>query len=66
MFNKGDSEATLRCLLNDAGLSADSGYGFQLKDLFTGEVSGPVTEMLAAKVAPHDCKVYRATLVKLS
>ena len=33
LFNKGDQDGHIRCLLNDAGLSAGSGYGFRLRIL---------------------------------
>ena len=65
LFNKGDQDGHIRCLLNDAGLSAGSGYGFRLRDVFTGEDAGVVTELLDVTVPAHDCKVYRASLVRV-
>lgn len=65
LFNKGDTEQPVRCLLNDAGLAPGSGYGFRLHDVFTGEDAGIVTELMDVKVPSHDCKVYRASLVRV-
>ena len=54
----------LSAMFTDFGLTASSGYGLQLTDVFTGEDVGCYKEYFRTKVPAHDCAVYRAKLVK--
>ena len=61
-----DREAGACCELYDIGLSSCAGYGFELRDLFTDEVSGPYNDyFLIPRMQPHDIRIYRAKLVKM-
>ena len=54
------------CQLYDLGLTVDSGYGFELRDIFTGEVRGPYNDyFFVPRMQPHEIKVYKAKLVKM-
>ncbi len=55
----------LSAMFTDFGLTASSGYGLQLTDVFTGEDVGCYKEYFRTKVDFHDCAVYRAKLVKV-
>ncbi len=64
--NYSDHEAWLSCELFDIGLSSQAGYGFELRDIFTGEVTGPFCDYFnVQRLAPHDIRIYRAKLVKM-
>ena len=64
--NYSDRDAGLSCELFDVGLSSQAGYGFELRDIFTGEVTGPYCDYFhVGRIAPHDIRVYRAKLVKM-
>ncbi len=64
--NYSDRDAGLSCELFDIGLSSQAGYGFVLRDIFTGEESGPFPDYFhVPRLAPHDIRVYRAKLVKM-
>ncbi len=65
MFNNQEKQRTLHTLLADAGLPNNSGYGLMLRDLFTGEETGPWVDEFCTVVPAHDCKVYRARLVRV-
>ena len=54
-----------RCNLYDVGLPDDGTYGFEITDVFTGETLGCFSESFQPAVAPHDCRVFRAKLVKM-
>lgn len=63
-FNVDDKEAEIYCILSDIGLPYDSGYAFEMTDVFTGEKAGVFKEFCNPKVGAHDCKVYKGKLVK--
>lgn len=65
LFNLNDNDANIFCLLNDSGLSLDSGRAMQLTDAFTGEDAGTYHESFSTKISAHDCKVYRGKMVKI-
>jgi len=48
----------------DIGLHVGSGYGLHLRDIFTGEDMGLLTEYMNVPVASHDCRIFRGTLEK--
>ena len=60
--SNGDWGAT--CEFFDFGLTAASGYGLRLRDIFTGEDIGLQAEYMNVRLEPHDCKIYRGTLEK--
>ena len=64
--NYDDREGGMVCQLYDLGLTVDSGYGFELRDIFTGEVRGPYNDyFFVPRMQPHEIKVYKAKLVKM-
>ena len=65
LFNTDDKDGQVYCLLGDAGLTLNSGYGLQLTDAVTGEPCGVFREFLNKKIGAHDCKVYIGKLVKI-
>lgn len=65
-FNLADKECEITCLLSDVGLSLNSGYGLQMTDVFTEKQFGVYTEFCNCKVQPHDCRVLKAKLVKIT
>ncbi len=52
------------CEFYDFGLTATSGYGLHLRDIFTGEDMGLQAEYMNVAVPSHDCKIFRGTLEK--
>lgn len=48
----------------DIGLNYASGYGFNLRDIFTGEEVVTTDSYMQVKVNPRDCRIFRGTLVK--
>lgn len=64
-FNIGEKDASLPMLFAEFGLPAHSGYGFKVKNVFTGEDAGVYKEYLRVPVPAHDCVVYRAQLVRV-
>lgn len=63
-FNFTDKDCIVTCLLSDIGLPVNSGYEFLMTDVFTGETIHSGSECFAPMVGSHDCKVYRAKLVR--
>ena len=63
-FNFNDTDSVITCLFPDLGLPVNSGYVFQMTDAFTGETFQTGRECFAPMVGRHDCKVYRARLVR--
>ncbi len=64
--NYSDHRAGLSCELFDIGLSSRAGFGFELRDIFTGEVSGPYCDYFNVHgLEPHEIRVYRARLVRM-
>ncbi len=55
--NLGPSEAEIHCEMVDLGLPITSGYGLELKDVFTGENLGIKKDTIQANVAGHDMKL---------
>ncbi|MCQ2431170.1 MAG: glycoside hydrolase family 27 protein [Clostridia bacterium] len=63
-FNFGENEATIPFYTFHAGLVAGCGCGFEMKELFTGEETGLVKDYMNPVVGAHDCKIYRAKVVR--
>ena len=64
-FNMGEKDAEMPAMFTDFGLTASSGYGLKLTNLFTGEDEGAYKEYFRTKVAAHDCAVYRCQVVRV-
>lgn len=64
-FNFGDQDANIPSEFYNWGLEASSGYGLQFTDVFTEEDMGTFAEFYRAAVPAHDCRVYRARLVRV-
>ena len=65
LFNMGEKDHELCAMFTDFGLTASSGYALKLKDVFTGEEVGTYKEYFRAPVPAHDCRVYRAQMVRV-
>lgn len=63
-FNLFEEEREINCIFADAGLPYSSGYGFEMKDIFTGEELGVKKDYHLVSVPGHDCRLYRCKLVK--
>lgn len=63
-FNPAETDATVWANFEDAGLQYGAGYDFELTDIFTGETVGRYGEYYNPMVPAHDCKLYRAKIVK--
>ncbi len=64
-FNMGESDSRIPIMFTDFGLPVSAGYGFQLKNAFTGEDAGTYRDYMRPAVAAHDCVVYLAKLVRI-
>lgn len=64
-FNFGDRDCHAYFLFDDLGLSASSGYGLQLTDLYSGEEMDPVREFGYVAVPVGGCRIFRAKPVKM-
>ena len=62
--NASNGEWGATCEFYDFGLTAASGYGLHLRDIFTGEDIGLKAEYMNVRLEPHDCKIFRGTLEK--
>lgn len=62
--NVGESPVNVHFFLENIGIPAASGYGLEMKDVFTGESLGVIKEFLSRRIAPHDCECYICTLAK--
>lgn len=63
-YNMGEKDRSLPMMFTEFGLPAHSGYGFRVKNLFTGDDEGFHKEYMRISVPAHDCAVYRAQLVR--
>ena len=63
-FNLGERECKVPFYFIDSGVPAESGYGFDMTDLFTGENIGVKSDYMSVKVPKHDCVIYRAKLIR--
>lgn len=65
MFNLGDTTVENPLMFWDMGIPAAAGMGLEMHNCWTHEDEGVFTERYAAKIEAHDCKVFRAKLVKV-
>lgn len=63
-INFSDVDAVVPCDLDITGITPDTGYAFDVREIFTGETATGVVGCFCKTVAAHDCKVYRAKLVE--
>lgn len=63
-YNLFEKEENINCIFADAGVPYASGYGFSMKDIFTGEEIGVKRDYHTVSVPGHDCKLYRCKLVR--
>ncbi len=63
-YNFFEEEREITCIFADAGVPYSSGYGFRMKDVFSGEDLGVKRDYHRINVQGHDCKVYRCKLEK--
>ena len=63
-FNLSKHEAEINCNFADCGVPYPSGYGFEMKDVFTGETIGVKRDYYNPVVPARDCKLFRCRLVK--
>ena len=61
-YNLYEEGREISFIFADVGLPYDSGYGFDLTDLFTGEHIGIKRDYHTAYVPGHDCKLFRCRL----
>lgn len=63
-YNLYEEERDITFIFADAGIPFSSGYGFAMKDVFTGRDIGVKRDYCTVRVPGHDCLVYRCRLVK--
>ncbi len=63
-FNLWDREYYVPLELYDIGVPATAGFGFEGYEIFTREKPEIRGNSVFARIAPHDCKIYRMKLVK--
>lgn len=61
-YNLFEEEREISCIFADAGVPYGSGYGFRMRDVFTGEDLGVKRDYYTVAVPGHDCKVYLCRL----
>jgi Alpha-galactosidase len=64
-FNLGEGDGNVCVYPYDCGLTANSGYAFELTDVLTGKNEGRYTDYISFFVPKHDCKIFRVKVVKL-
>ncbi|MGM9624843.1 MAG: glycoside hydrolase family 27 protein [Eubacteriales bacterium] len=65
LFNFNDFDSVMPFYTFHAGLHANCGRAFVMKELFTGEEVGPIKDYYNPTVGAHDCKIYRGKLVRV-
>ncbi len=63
-FNMTDEESTVCFIPAEIGLPANCGFGFKLREIFTGENIDLAPECMNVKLKAHDCSVFMGTYVK--
>lgn len=62
-FNLSDGDGAADFRPWEMGLSKNSGFGFKLREVFTGETFDYVDDYLRFNLKPHDCKVFMGEYV---
>ncbi len=65
MFNFGDKTNEMSLQFFDIGLPYSSGRGLEMYDCYEHKVVGTFTERMVCNIDSHDCKMFRAKVVKL-
>lgn len=65
LFNSYDQSCNIMLQFYEIGLDPLCGYGFEIKDVFTGKNLGVKRDYVEATVPAGDCKVFLAKLKKL-
>ncbi len=63
LLNLSDRDDNVRMMLEDVGIPVSSGRGLEMREVFTGEETGRLTEVFERRIPAHDCSVYIAKLV---
>ena len=63
-YNLFDEEQEMIFPLADAGIPYSSGFGLEMTDVFTGELTENVQDYQRVTVPGHDCRLYLCRLVK--
>lgn len=64
LVNFGESDAHVEFYFENIGIPAASGYGLEMRDVFTGKNLGVKKEFMRRKIAAHDCECYICKLAK--
>lgn len=64
IFNLSDDESTVVTSLFDVGLPFDSGLAFELHEVWENKEYGKVCDYLKFTLPAHDCKIFKAKVVK--
>lgn len=62
--NFSDNESRVDFYFEDAGIPVSSGYGLEMREVFTGESLGVKKDFLYRNIPAHDCEVYICKLAK--
>ncbi len=63
-FNFGEHKSNAVLYPSEVGVTPNSGYEFELKDCFTGEVHCGIRNSFGVTLEPHDCAIFKGKLVK--
>ena len=64
LVNFGESDAHVEFYFENIGIPAASGYGLEMRDVFTDKNLGVKKEFMRRKIAAHDCECYICKLAK--
>lgn len=65
MFNFSDKTSEMSLQFWDLGISSAQGYGLQMYECWTDKDEGVFSERYCVNIESHDCRMFRAKLVKL-
>ena len=65
-FNFTDKETNIPMFTCHIGLPESSGYGLNMRDVFTGERFEKQRDYISFKIPPHDCRVFICSLTPLA
>ena len=64
-INLSDAESTIHCELVDLGLPVSSGFGLEVRDVYSGESLGRKADYFNPVVPGHDMRLYLCRMVNL-